>query len=69
MIIRFGQAALIIPVIVYALAGTLHYWQGWLNWVVLIIAVLAAVSYFRRTDPELPEGRMKLKEKMPSNEP
>jgi protein-S-isoprenylcysteine O-methyltransferase Ste14 len=63
VIIRFGLAALIIPVILYALAGTLHYWQGWLYWAVLITPMLAAVSYFLRTDPELLERRMKYKEK------
>lgn len=63
MITRFGLAALIIPVIIYALAGTLYYWQGWLYWAVLIVPMLAAVSYFLRTDPELLERRMKYKEK------
>lgn len=63
VIIRFGLAALIIPLILYALAGTLHYWQGWLYWAVLVIPMLAAVSYFLRNDPELLERRMKYKEK------
>ena len=36
MIIRFGLAALVIPVILFALAGTLHYWQGWLYWIILL---------------------------------
>jgi protein-S-isoprenylcysteine O-methyltransferase Ste14 len=53
----------VIPVIIYALAGTLYYWQGWLYWAVLIVPMLAAVSYFLRTDPELLERRMKYKEK------
>jgi protein-S-isoprenylcysteine O-methyltransferase Ste14 len=65
VIIRFGLAALIIPVILYALAGTLYYWQGWLYWAVLIIPMLAAVGYFLRTDPELLERRMRYKEKEP----
>jgi len=63
VITRFGLAALIIPVIIYALAGTLYYWQGWLYWAVLIIPMLAAVGYFLRSDPELLERRMKYKEK------
>lgn len=63
MVIRFGLAALIIPVILYALAGTLYYWQGWLYWAVLIIPMLAAVGYFLKTDPELLERRMRYKEK------
>ncbi len=63
VIIRFVLAALFIPIILYALAGTLHYWQGWLYWAVLIAPMLAAVGYFLRTDPELLERRMKYKEK------
>ncbi len=69
MIIRFGLAALIIPIILYAMAGTLHYWQGWLYWAVLIIPMLAAVSYFLKADPELLERRMRFKEKEPEHEP
>ena len=63
VIIRFGLAALLIPVIIFALAGTLQYWQGWLYWVVLIIPIIAAVSYLLRSDPELLERRMKYREK------
>ncbi len=65
LIIRFGLAALIIPVILYAMAGTLNYWQGWLYWAVLILPMLIAVVYFIRADPELLERRMKYKEKEP----
>jgi hypothetical protein len=54
-ITRFGQAALIIPVILHAIANALHYWQEWLYWAVLIIPMLAAVSYFPKADPELLE--------------
>jgi hypothetical protein len=30
VIARFGLAVILIPVILYAMAGTLNYWQGWL---------------------------------------
>lgn len=63
MIVRFGLAVLIIPVILFAMSGTLHYWQGWLYWAVLVLPMLAAVTYFLRTDPELLERRMKFHEK------
>jgi protein-S-isoprenylcysteine O-methyltransferase Ste14 len=62
-IIRFSLAALLIPVILYALAGTLHYWQGWLYWMVLLVPMLAAVLYFLKADPELLERRMKFQER------
>jgi len=63
IIIRFGLAGFLIPVILFAMAGTVHYWQGWLYWMVLLIPMVAAVNYFLRTDPELLERRMKYKEK------
>ena len=63
VIIRFGLAALVIPVILFAMAGTLHYWQGWLYLAVLLLPMLAAVTYFLRADPELLERRMKFHEK------
>jgi len=63
VIIRFGLAAILIPAILFAMAGTIHYWQGWLYWMVLLLPMFAAVSYFLRTNPELLERRMKYKEK------
>jgi protein-S-isoprenylcysteine O-methyltransferase Ste14 len=65
IIIRFGLAAFLIPVILFAMAGTIHYWQGWLYWMFLLLPMLAAVNCFLRTDPELLERRMKYKEKEP----
>jgi protein-S-isoprenylcysteine O-methyltransferase Ste14 len=61
--IRFGLAALAIPVILYAISGTFHYWQGWLYSAVLLLPMFAAVSRFLRVDPELLERRMKSHEK------
>jgi protein-S-isoprenylcysteine O-methyltransferase Ste14 len=55
--------AILIPVILLALAGTLTYWQGWLYWVVLVIPMFVAVSYLLKHDPELLERRMKFHEK------
>ncbi|OPY48773.1 MAG: Isoprenylcysteine carboxyl methyltransferase (ICMT) family protein [Methanosaeta sp. PtaU1.Bin060] len=63
VIIRFGLAAVLIPAILFAMAGTLNYWQGWLYWMVLIIPMLFAVSYLLRADPELLERRMKSHER------
>lgn len=63
MIIRFGLAAILIPIILLALAGTIYYWQGWLYWAVLVIPMLIAVSYLLKSDPELLERRMKFQEK------
>ena len=63
VIFRFGLAVLIIPIAPFALAGTIHYWQGWLYWAVLLFPMLVAVIYFLRTDPELLERRMRYEEK------
>lgn len=63
VMIRFGLAALLIPVILFAVAGTLRYWQGWLYWMVLILPMLSALGYLLKEDPELLERRMKFREK------
>lgn len=63
VIIRFGIAALLIPVTIFSMAGTPRYWQGWLYWAILLLPMLAAVTYFLRADPELLERRMKFHEK------
>jgi protein-S-isoprenylcysteine O-methyltransferase Ste14 len=63
VIIRFALAALLMPIFLLAMAGTVHYWQGWLYWLVLFIPMLVAVDHFLRTDPELLDRRMKYKEK------
>jgi protein-S-isoprenylcysteine O-methyltransferase Ste14 len=63
VITRFGFAAILIPIILYALAGTLNYWQGWLYWGVLVIPMLIAVIHLLKSDPELLERRIKYREK------
>ena len=55
VIIRFGLAAILIPAFLCAMAGTIHYWKGWLYFAVLLIPMVVAVVYFLRTDPELLE--------------
>lgn len=61
--VRFGLAAVLIPIILYALAGTLRYWQGWLYWMVIIAPMLVAVSYLLKHEPKLLERRMKYRER------
>lgn len=60
--IRFGLAAILIPVILYALAGTIYYWQGWLYWSIIVIPMLVAVCHLLKSDPELLERRIKYRE-------
>jgi len=59
---RFGLAAIIIPIIIYLLAGTLHYWQGWLYWAVLVLPMLFAVHHFLKHEPQLLERMMSYRE-------
>lgn len=61
--IRFGLAAIVIPIIIYLLAGTFRYWQGWLYWAVLVLPMLVAVCYFLKHEPEMLERRMNLQER------
>ncbi len=63
VIVRFGSAALLTPIILYAISGTPYYWQGWLYWVVLMLPMLSVLIYFLKSDPEFLERRMKYKEK------
>lgn len=63
IIIRFGSAAVVIPIILFAMSDTLYYWQGWLYWAVLMLPMFAVVSYFLKSDPEFLERRLKFREK------
>jgi len=63
VMMRFGLAAILVPIILYALAGTVDYWQGWLYWAVLVIPMVLAAAYFLKHDPELLERRMRYQEK------
>lgn len=63
VLIRFGLAAVSIPIILYALAGTLYYWQGWLYWAVVVMPMFVAVIYLLKSDPELLQRRMEYRER------
>lgn len=60
---RFGLAAILMTIILYALAGTVDYWQGWLYWAVLVIPMVLAAAYLLKHDPELLERRMRYQER------
>lgn len=65
--VRFILAALIMPVILFSLAGILHYLQGWLYYVVVVAPMLATAGYFLKSDPQFLERRMKFCERDPGN--
>ena len=50
---------LVLAALIFALAGTLRYWQGWLFLIAFIGSSVALGIYFVRHDPALIERRMK----------
>ena len=49
----------VFAVILFAPAGTLHYWQGWIFGIVFAGSSTALGAYFLRHDPELIKRRMR----------
>jgi protein-S-isoprenylcysteine O-methyltransferase Ste14 len=49
---------LFLAALLFAPAGTLHYWQAWLFLAVFVILTVAIGIYFLRSDPALVERRM-----------
>jgi protein-S-isoprenylcysteine O-methyltransferase Ste14 len=50
---------LVVALLLFAPAWTLHFWQAWLFWIVFSTAQFAITLYFLRTDPHLIENRLK----------
>jgi hypothetical protein len=50
---------LLIAVLLFLPAWTLHFWQAWLFWMLFTAAQLTSTVYFLRTDPHLIENRLK----------
>jgi hypothetical protein len=63
--VRFILAAPIMPFILFALAGSIHHWRGWLYYAVLMVPMLAAAGYFLKSDPQFLERRMRSREREP----
>jgi protein-S-isoprenylcysteine O-methyltransferase Ste14 len=56
---RLAFFQLLIAVLLFLPAWTLHFWQAWLFWMVFTAAQLTITLYFLRTDPHLIENRLK----------
>jgi protein-S-isoprenylcysteine O-methyltransferase Ste14 len=54
---------LVLGLIFFLPAGTLHYWQAWLYLIMVLIPMSCVFAYFIKKDPELLERRMKAREK------
>jgi protein-S-isoprenylcysteine O-methyltransferase Ste14 len=44
---------LVIALMLFVSAGSIHFWQGWIYWSVLCASVVAITIYFLRYDPNL----------------
>ncbi len=59
---RFIAGLIVVALLLFVPAGSIHYWEGWLYLGVLFIPIASAVLYLVRHDPELLERRMKTRE-------
>lgn len=64
ILIRFIAGIIVISAMLFLLAGSFLYWQGWLYLGVIFVPLFFAVSYFLKNDPGLLERRMKMREKI-----
>src|SRR6266404_1285668 len=56
---RLAFFQLLVGVLLFLPAWTLHFWQAWLFWAVFTAAQLTITLYFLRTDPHLIQNRLK----------
>ena len=56
---RLAFFQLLIAVLLFLPAWTLHFWQAWLFWMVFTAAQLTITLYFLRSDPHLIKNRLK----------
>src|SRR3972149_6939795 len=62
-LIRFIMMPILMGLMLFLPAGSLHYWQAWIYFGVLFIPMSFMVYYFLKKDPELLERRMRMREK------
>lgn len=62
VLLRLFAGLLLIGGILFALAGSIRYWQAWLLLVAVLIPLVTTLIFLLRKDPELLEKRMNLKE-------
>jgi protein-S-isoprenylcysteine O-methyltransferase Ste14 len=61
--VRWTIAFVLLGLMLFLPAGTFHYWQAWVFLVVLAVPAFFVVLHYLRTDPELIERRMRMREK------
>lgn len=63
VLVRFFLLLLFFGVSLFAISGTLKYWQGWAYIITLLLPMSAFAIYMLKTNPEFLERRMKTREK------
>ncbi|MCM2466223.1 methyltransferase family protein [Methanoculleus oceani] len=59
---RFIAGLIVVALLLFVPAGSIHYWEGWLYLGVLFIPIAFVGLYLLKHDPELLERRMKTRE-------
>ncbi len=60
---RFVSGMLLLGVFLFLCAGSLRYWNAWLFLLTFMVLLLAFATYLYRTDKELLQKRLQIKEK------
>ncbi len=61
--LRWTIAFVLLGLILFLPAGTIDYWQAWVFLAILAVPAFFVVLHYLRTDPELIERRMRMREK------
>jgi len=65
---RWVGATLLLGLLLFLPAGTFDYWEAWVYMAILLLPALVVLLVGVRTDPELIERRMRMKEKEPEQQ-
>jgi protein-S-isoprenylcysteine O-methyltransferase Ste14 len=63
VLIRFSLGFVLFGILIFAPAGTIHFFNGWLFILGFLVPMIFAVTYLLYKDPELIEKRIRMKEK------
>lgn len=63
ILVRFSAGFLVVALMLFIPAGSLHYWQAWVYLGVLFAPLVFVVNYFLKRDPGFLERRMRVREK------
>ena len=58
VVLGLARLQIIVMLLIFIPAGTLHFWQGWLFSMIFLASVVLLTFYFLKRDPHLIENRM-----------